>query len=90
MLQGCCQAHIETTASSRTTLGCLMFVAWLLAADHGGWCCLATISVMWDNVVMMALAAMTTWDELACSVLRRGAQHGWVLLVRYSVGRWRK
>nr|CAB3496610.1 unnamed protein product [Digitaria exilis] len=62
----------------------------LLAADHNGWCCLATISVVWVNVGMTVLAATTTWDDLACSGSRRGAQHGWVLLVRYNIGRWRK
>ncbi|KAF8656687.1 hypothetical protein HU200_060554 [Digitaria exilis] len=90
MLEGCCQAHVEVTASSRMTLGCRIVVAWLLAADHGVWCCLAMISAVWDSVGMTALAATTTWDDLACSGSRQGAQHGWVFSVRYYVEGWHK
>jgi uncharacterized protein with GYD domain len=90
--EGCFQAHVEATTSSRTILGCHVIVAWLLVADHDGWCCLAMISAVWGNVRTTTLEAttMATWDNLACNRSRWGAQHGWVLLVWYNVGRWRK
>jgi hypothetical protein len=56
-------------------LGCRL----RLAADHGGWCCLATTSAVWDIVGMTALAATTPGGDLACSGSWRGTQLGWVL-----------
>jgi hypothetical protein len=47
----------------------------LLVAFRGAWCCRALSSAVRDIVVLMALAATTTCDDLACSGSRRGFQH---------------
>jgi hypothetical protein len=53
-------AHIAVTTSLQRFLGYLWVVVWRLAADHCGWCSLATIGAAWDIVGTTALAATTT------------------------------
>jgi hypothetical protein len=49
-LEGFCQAHVEAIVVSVAARGCHMVACWLLAADHVGWRCLATVSAALDCV----------------------------------------
>jgi hypothetical protein len=49
-LEGCCRARVEAMVVLVAARGCHMVDDWLLVADRGGWCCLATVSAAWDCV----------------------------------------